>query len=63
MNRKSIFIILGVIIGFALSYIPNNYMSEKYEDNAFFIVVGIAVIAALWSYFSIKNKKQGDNPN
>ncbi|MBZ9629695.1 hypothetical protein LB465_02805 [Salegentibacter sp. LM13S] len=63
MNRKSIFIILGVIIGFALSNIPNNYMSEKNEDYAFFIVIGIAVIAALWSYFSTKNKKQSDNPN
>ena len=57
MNRKSIFIILGVIMGFALSYIPNNYMSEKYEDIAFFIVVGIAVIGAIWSYFSTKKQE------
>lgn len=56
MNRKSIPIILGIFIGFALSYIPNNYMSKKYEDIAFYIVVGIAVIAAIWGYFAAKNK-------
>ena len=44
-------------MGFALSYIPNNYMSEKYEDIAFFIVVGITVIGAIWSYFSTKKQE------
>lgn len=56
MNRKSILIILGIFIGFVLSYIPINYMSKRYEDIAFYIVVGIAVITAILGYLSIKNK-------
>ena len=56
---KSLKIVLALLIGFALSYIPNNYMSEKYENIAFFIVVVIVIIGALWSFNS--NKKQERN--
>ena len=59
MNRKSLWTILAIVIGAALSYIPNNYMSKKYEYIAFFIVVGIAIIAALWSYI-LKKKKEAN---
>ncbi|WP_405199120.1 hypothetical protein [Christiangramia sp. LLG6405-1] len=56
MNKKTIGIVLGIIIGFALSYIPNNYMSEKYENIAFFIVVGIVLIFVVKSLTPKKNK-------
>ena len=50
---------VAILIGFALSYIPNNYMSEKYENFAFYIVIGLAVFAVFWSI--IFNKKQQTN--
>ncbi|MFD1096100.1 hypothetical protein [Salegentibacter chungangensis] len=56
MNKKTIGIVLSIIIGFALSYIPNNYMSEKYENIAFFIVVGIVLILVVKSLIPKKNK-------
>ena len=56
MNKKTIGIVLGIIIGFALSYIPNNYMSEKYENIAFFIVVGIVLILLVKSSIPKKDK-------
>lgn len=56
MNKKTIGIVLGIIIGFALSYIPNNYMSEKYENIAFFIVVGIVLILLVKSLIPKKDK-------
>ena len=59
MIKKYLPIILGGAIGFGLSYIPNNYMSKKYENIAFFIVVGIVIILAVRKYFS--SKKQEEN--
>ena len=56
MNKKTLGIVLGIIIGFALSYIPNNYMSEKYENIAFFIVVGIVLILLVKSLIPKKDK-------
>jgi len=58
MIKKSLPIILGVVIGFGFSYIPNNFMSKKYENIAFFIVVGIVIIGALWNYFSVKKREE-----
>lgn len=52
---RSILISIGILLGFALSYIPNNYMDEKYEDIAFYLVLGIMIIGILWSIIS-KNK-------
>ncbi|MFT2009857.1 hypothetical protein ACMA1I_14350 [Pontibacter sp. 13R65] len=54
---KSIRIIIALIGGFALSYVPNNFMDEKYEDIAFFFIVGLVVIAALWIVISKFRKK------
>ena len=58
---KSIKIIIAALIGFALFYVPNNYLNEKYENFAFVIVVVAAVIGILWSIIS--NKKQLTNDN
>lgn len=50
MISKRIFI--AILIGFALSYIPNNYMDEKYENIAFYFVIGLTIIGVLWSFIS-----------
>jgi membrane protein DedA with SNARE-associated domain len=57
---NSVKIIIAALIGFALSYVPNNYMSEKYENIAFLIVVIAAVIGILWSVFSKKKQLTND---
>ena len=46
---KSIKIVVAVLLGFSLSYVPNNYMSEKYENIALYIVIGLAIIGIVWS--------------
>ena len=51
---KSIKPYLAILVGFALSYIPNNYMSEKYENIAFYIMVAIVIIGIVWSVFQKK---------
>ena len=53
---KSIKIFIGILIGFALSYIPNNYMDEKYENYAFYLVIGIIIIGTIWSVTKSNNK-------
>lgn len=53
---KNLKIVVAVLIGFSLSYIPNNYMSEGYEKIAFYIVIALAIIYFLWNVI-IKNKK------
>ncbi|WP_158974990.1 hypothetical protein [Cellulophaga sp. L1A9] len=54
---KSVKPYLAILGGFALSYIPNNYMSEEYENIAFYIVVAIVIIGIVWS---ISQKKKID---
>ncbi len=54
---KSIKIFIGIILGFALSYIPNNYMEDKYEDFAFYVVIGIIIIVTIWSVISNQKLK------
>ncbi len=57
---KFLKVIIPVLIGFSLSYIPNNYMDEKYENIAFFIVVGLVVFAILRSVI-MKSRKKTDS--
>jgi uncharacterized membrane protein SirB2 len=52
---KNLKIVLAILLGFSLSYIPNNYMGEKYESIALYIVLGTALIGIVWSLIS-KNK-------
>lgn len=57
---KSISIYIGILLGFALSYIPNNYMDEKHQDIAFYLVLGIIITGVLWRVISnnkLKAKK------
>lgn len=45
---KSFKSFLAFILGFSLSYIPNNYMDRKYEEIALFLVIGIPLINTMW---------------
>lgn len=57
---KSISIYIGILLGFALSYIPNNYMDEIYQDIALYLVLGIIVTGVLWRVISnnkLKSKR------
>lgn len=59
-NMKSISIFIGILLGFALSYIPNNYMDEIYQDIAFYLVLGIIITGVVWRVISnnkLKSKK------
>jgi membrane protein DedA with SNARE-associated domain len=57
---KSIKVFIAIFFGFALSYVPNNYMDEKYQNIAFYLVIGITIIGVIWSAISnykLKSKK------
>jgi formate hydrogenlyase subunit 3/multisubunit Na+/H+ antiporter MnhD subunit len=49
---KSIKVFIAMLMGFSLSYIPNNYMDEKYENIAFYLVITITIIGVIWSLIS-----------
>ena len=55
MNK--IWIFTGILLGFALSYIPNNYMDEKYEDMAFYFVIVLTINGIIWGINSRDKKK------
>ncbi len=57
---KSIKVFIGIILGFSLSYIPNNYMDEKYENYAFFLVIGIIIFGTIWSVVSNNKLKSNE---
>lgn len=55
-GKNTIIIVIAILAGFSLSYIPNNYMSEQYENIAFYFVIGIAILGIAWSLIP-KGKK------
>jgi membrane protein DedA with SNARE-associated domain len=57
---KSIKFFIAIFFGFALSYVPNNYMDEKYQNIVFYLVIGITLIGVIWiaiSNYKLKSKK------
>lgn len=49
---KSLKTIGAMLVGFLLSFIPNNFMNEIYENLAFYIVLGLSL------FFIIKENVQ-----
>jgi hypothetical protein len=49
---KSLKTIGAMLVGFLLSFIPNNFMNERYENLAFYIVLGLSL------FFIIKENVQ-----
>ncbi len=54
---KKVWMFIGILLGFALSYIPNNYMDEKYEDFAFYLVIVLTINGIIWGINSNNKKK------